>query len=86
MVRSIQTGKSVRPYICSFFMMAIIASTASRVCMSSIASYHSKEDARRKSTQAVERAAFSMLSWCWPRVSRPVLRTRMSSATWTVAA
>eukprot|EP00966_Prymnesium_polylepis_P106736 2471086-Prymnesium_polylepis.1 len=48
--------------------------------------YHSKEDERRKSTHAVESAAFSTVSWCWPRVSRPELRTRMSRATWIVDA
>ena len=85
-VRSIQTGRSARPYSCSFFMIVSIASTESRVCMSSCASTHSKEDARRKATAPTERAAFSTLSWSWPRVSRPELRTRMSSAIGMVAA
>ena len=58
-VRSTHTGMSTAPYSSSFFMNCIIASTALRVCMSSIASGHSKEAARRKSTQAVLSTVFS---------------------------
>ena len=56
-----------------------------RTCMSSMASSHSNDDARKKVTAPMERAAFSADSTSWPRVSRPELRTRMSRAMWTAA-
>ena len=84
-VRSIRMGTSCNPYVSSFIMIAIIASTASRVCMSSHPSGQSTDAARKKLTHPTESCVFSSVSSFDDRVSRPVLRTRMSSAMWIVA-